>query len=33
MSYMQMIIPGYRVQLRAGDKSYEVHVGQGRAVM
>jgi hypothetical protein len=33
MAYMQMIVPGYRVRLRAGGQSYDVHVGGGRAVM
>jgi hypothetical protein len=33
MAYIQVITPGYRVRLRAADKTYEVHVGAGRAVM
>jgi hypothetical protein len=33
MMYAQMIVSGYRVTLRAGGQSYEVHVGGGRAVM
>jgi hypothetical protein len=33
MAFIQVITPGFRVRLRAGDKSYEIHVGGGRARM
>jgi glyoxylase-like metal-dependent hydrolase (beta-lactamase superfamily II) len=33
MMYAQMITPGHKVVLRAGGKSYPVHVGLGRAVV
>jgi hypothetical protein len=33
MMYAQMITPGHRVRLRAGEKTYDVHVGNGRAVL
>ncbi len=32
-SYLQVIIPGYRVVFRHGDQVYRVHVGSGRAVI
>ena len=32
-SYLQVIIPGYRVVFRHGDQVYRVHVGGGRAVV
>jgi hypothetical protein len=33
MVYMQVITPGFRVRLEAGDRQYEVHTGRGRAVV
>jgi hypothetical protein len=33
MMYAQMIVPGYRVRVRAGDTTYDVHVGNGRAIV
>jgi hypothetical protein len=33
MMYAQMITPGYRVRVRAGDATYDVHVGNGHAVI
>jgi hypothetical protein len=33
MVSIQVITPGFRVRLRAGDKTYEIHVGGGRARM
>jgi hypothetical protein len=31
MSYAQVITPGYRIVLQAGDKQYEYHTGEGDA--
>jgi hypothetical protein len=31
MSYVQVITPGYRIVLQAGDKLYEYHTGAGDA--
>jgi len=31
--YAQMIVPGFRVTLRASGKTYDVHVGEGRAIV
>ena len=33
MSYLQMLVPGHRVTLRAAGSSYAVHVGDGRAIV
>jgi hypothetical protein len=33
MMYAQMMVPGYRVRLRADGHSYDVHVGGSRAVV
>lgn len=33
MMYAQVIVPGYRIGLQAGGTSYQVHVGDGRAVV
>jgi len=33
MIYAQMITPGHKVELKAGGKTYLVHVGDGRAVV
>jgi hypothetical protein len=33
MVYAQVVTPGHRVRLRVGDRTYDVHVGHGRAVV
>ena len=33
MMYAQVLVPGYEIRLRVGERSYTVHVGSGRAVM
>jgi hypothetical protein len=33
MSYAQMIVPGFKIILKVGDDLYNVHVGEGRAVI
>jgi hypothetical protein len=33
LSYLQVIIPGYRVVLRHDNQTYRVHVGDGRAIV
>jgi hypothetical protein len=33
MAYPQVIVPGFRVLLRAGGRRHRVHVGAGRAVV
>ncbi|MCG8432667.1 MAG: hypothetical protein MJA83_01385 [Gammaproteobacteria bacterium] len=33
MQYLDVIVPGYRVELVVDERSYRVHVGNGRAVV
>ncbi len=33
MSYMQVIVPGFRVRLAVGDRQHEVHTGRGQAIV
>jgi hypothetical protein len=33
MSYMQVIVPGFRVRLAVGDREHAVHTGGNRAIV
>lgn len=33
LSYLQVVIPGYRIVLRHDNQTYRVHVGDGRAII